>query len=47
MSGYEFVMTVLVVSGSIIAALAIITSRRLDRLAREIAARKASEHLAE
>lgn len=47
MSGYDFVMTVLVVSGSIVAILALLTSRRLDRLEREIAARKASEHPAE
>lgn len=47
MSGYDFVMTVLVISGSIIAVLALLTVRRLDRLEREIAARNSAEHPAE
>lgn len=47
MSGYDFVMTVLVVSGSVIAVLAFLEVRRLDQLEREIAARKAASHSAE
>ncbi|MGQ0532453.1 MAG: hypothetical protein ACT4OF_07155 [Caulobacteraceae bacterium] len=47
MTGYDFVMTALVVSGSVIAVLALLSARRLDRLEREIAARKATQRPAE
>jgi hypothetical protein len=47
MSGYDQAMLVLVAAGMITAIAALWTVRRLDRLEREIAARKAAEHAAE
>lgn len=47
MSAYDYVMTILVGSGALIGVLALLTVRRLDRLEREIATRRAAEHPAE
>ncbi len=47
MTGYEAAMTVLISFGVVLAVAALLTVRNLDRIEREIAARKASEHPAE
>ncbi len=47
MSAYDTAMLVLAASGSILAIAALVTVRRLDRLEREIALRKAAKHAAE
>jgi hypothetical protein len=47
MSAYDTAMLVLVACGSLTAIAALLTVRRLDRLERIIAERKAAEHAAE
>lgn len=47
MSGYDGAMTILAVLGAILAVGALLTVRRLDRLERLIAERKAAKHAAE
>ena len=47
MSAYDTAMWVLALSGGVVAVLALLTVRRLDRLEREIARRKAAKHAAE
>lgn len=47
MTGYDGAMAMLAVFGVILAIAALLTVRRLDRLEREIAERKAAKHAAE
>jgi hypothetical protein len=47
MNPYDMAMAVLVASGAVIAACALLTVRHLDKLEREIAARKQAQHAAE
>lgn len=47
MTGYDGAMAMLAVFGGIIAIAALLTVRRLDRLERLIAERKAAKHAAE
>ena len=47
MTGYDGAMAMLAIFGSIIAIAALLTVRRLDRLERRIAERKAAQHAAE
>jgi hypothetical protein len=47
MTGYEGAMTILALFGAILAIAALLTVRRLDRLERLIAERKAAKHAVE